>query len=126
MPMYDQDCPSCGVHEVFCSMGDRHTCQRCQTICTLRPGRMHPIGIIFANAETNKQLGVTWNSNSEKRAWMKAHPNVHGVASGSTEDNNFKGDIREKADSVIRSHGYKDVQEFKREATKKEVSKLNG
>ena len=86
---------------------------------------MHPIGIIFANAETNKQLGVTWNSNSEKREWMKNHPNVHGVAAGSTEDRNFKADLRERADSTIKSHGYKDVQEFKRESTKKKVSKSN-
>ena len=125
MPMYDQNCSKCGVHEVLCSVDERHTCQKCESICTIRPGRMHPVGIIFANAETNKQLGVTWHSNSEKREWMKNHPKVQGVGAGSTEDRNFKEDIRVRADSTLKSHGYKDVREFKQEATKQKVSKSN-
>jgi len=126
MPLYDQDCPKCGVHEVFCAMGSRHVCQKCSGTCAIRPGRMHPIGIIFANAETNKQLGVTWNTNAEKRAWMAKHPNVNPISAGSPEDLDLKQDLRNRADSVIKSHGYKDVQEFKREATKKKVSQSNG
>ena len=121
MPLYDQNCINCGVHEVFCHKEERHNCRKCGEPCARIPGVMHSHGIIWANAETNKQLGVTWNTNEEKRQWLKKHPNAVPMEKGSKEDRDFKQAIRDKADKVLKHHGYNDHQHFKKEAKKKQV-----
>ena len=119
MPIYDQNCPECGVHEVFCRQEERHHCRKCGEACSRIPGVRHPQGIIWANAETSKQLGVTWNTNEEKRQWMKKHPNAVAVEKGSKEDRDFKQSIRAKADKTLKQQGFNDHQHFKKEAKKR-------
>ena len=121
MPIYDQNCSTCGIHEVFCHKEERLHCRKCGNPCSRVPGVMHAQGIIWANAETSKQLGVTWNTNEEKRQWLKKHPNAIAMEKGSKEDRDFKQSIRHKADKVLKHHGYNDHQHFKKESEKRKV-----
>tara|TARA_R100000808_G_scaffold672_3_gene3345 strand:- start:12908 stop:13177 length:270 start_codon:yes stop_codon:yes gene_type:complete len=86
---------------------------------------MHAQGIIWDNAETNKQLGVTWHTNEEKRQWMKRHPNAIPMEKGSKEDRDFKQAIRTREDRVLKNAGFNDVEDFKREAKKKKSLDIN-
>ena len=125
MPIYDQNCPKCGVHEVFCRKEERHNCRKCGEPCSRIPGVMHAQGIIWDNAETNKQLGVTWHTNEEKRQWMKRHPNAIPMEKGSKEDRDFKQAIRTREDRVLKNAGFNNVEDFKREAKKKKSLDIN-
>lgn len=126
MPIYDQNCSKCGVHEVFCHREERHNCRKCGDPCPRIPGVMHAQGIIWDNAETSKQLGVTWHTNEEKRQWMKKHPNVVPMEKGSKEDRDFKQSIRSREDRVVKDAGFNNVQDFKRKAKQKKSLDMNG
>ena len=115
MPVYDQSCENCGINEVICLVDERNTCQDCGDPCGLVPSCFSIQGIIYANAETSSQLGVTWNSNKEKRDWMKNHPNAHPVAKGSAEDIDFKNSIRQNADKAVQKFGYDSRAHYQRE-----------
>ena len=115
MPVYDQACESCGIHEAICSVDERNTCQVCGESCSLVPSCFSVQGIIYANAETSSQLGVTWHSNKEKRDWFKNHPSAHPVAKGSSEDIDFRNSIRQNADKAVQKFGYDSRAHYQRE-----------
>ena len=112
MPLYDQVCLWCGEHEAFCPSEKREICEKCGEPCTVKPSIFHPQGIIFSNAETSSQLGVTWGSNKEKREWLKKHPNVKPVGKGTIEDKDFSIALKDKADKAVKKGGFRDVQDF--------------
>ena len=126
MPLYDIQCSDCGlIEDVICSPKERNTCPEC-----LKPAKMKPImprssGIIWANAERSNQLGRTFSTNKEKRDWLKAHPNVSEVTSGSSEDRCIRADLQDKADKAAQKGGYRDMNQWQREAKKHKASAEN-
>ena len=124
MPMlYDHDCPKCGFREDVLQHHTKHDiCPDCDSKVRVVVAPVPTHGIVFSNAETSKQLGITWNSNKEKRDWMAAHPKALPVEKGSQADKDFKYSLREKAESAVQKGGFKDVQEFQKEGKKYKAS----
>ena len=114
MPLYLQICEKCGQNEALCAVKDREVCQECGNFCTLGPSSFAIHGIVFSNAETSNQLGVTWNSNSEKRKWMKEHPDVQPFSKGSQADKDFKSSLRDKGDKAVKRMGYDNQAQFQK------------
>jgi hypothetical protein len=122
MLAYDHDCPNCGVREVLQRHQEHDICPDCGAQVRVIVAAVPTHGIVFSNAEVSTQLGTRWESNSEKRAWLKAHPKAIAVEKGSKEDTDFNMSIKQKQHDVLNSHGYKSVQEYKSDMTKKATS----
>tara|TARA_R100000700_G_C3178999_1_gene155077 strand:- start:7036 stop:7446 length:411 start_codon:yes stop_codon:yes gene_type:complete len=118
MPLFDQECPNCGVQEVLCSSERAVICEICGGPAKVLPSAFNLSGIIWSNTESSSQLGVTWNTNKEKREWFKRHPNVTPVSKGSPADTDFKNNIRQKADNLAKKAGFQNVQKFIKEKKK--------
>lgn len=89
--------------------------------CAIIPPLVHTHGIVWSNAETSSQLGVTWNTNAEKRAWMKKHPNVKPVVKGSQDDKNFSATLKDKSDKVVKNLGFKNKEHFQKERKREKL-----
>ena len=126
MPLYDIQCSDCGlIEDVICPSEERNTCPEC-----LKPAKMKPImprsaGIIWANAEQSNQLGRTFHTNKEKRDWLKAHPNVSEITTGSTEDRHMRANLQDRADKAVQKKGFKDMTHWNVEAKKHKASTEN-
>ena len=120
MPLYDINCSDCGVVEdVVCSYEERNTCPECDGEAVMVPIMPTTVGIVWSNQEHSSQLGRTFETNKQKREWLKEHPNVCEVRRGSTEDRNTRQNMGSRADEVVKYHGYKDVNHYKAEAKRK-------
>ena len=126
MPLYDIQCSDCGlIEDVICPSEERNTCPEC-----LKPAKMKPImprssGIIWANAEHSSQLGRTFHTNKEKRDWLRAHPNVSEITTGSAEDRRVREGLQDQADKAVQKGGYKNMAHWKRETKKHQNSAEN-
>tara|TARA_R110000824_G_scaffold10774_3_gene47208 strand:- start:1644 stop:1943 length:300 start_codon:yes stop_codon:yes gene_type:complete len=84
----------------------------------MKPIMPRSSGIIWANAEHSKQLGRTFSSNKEKRDWLKSHPNVSEITTGSTEDRHMRANLQDRADRAVQKGGYKNMTQWNHEAKK--------
>lgn len=112
MLAYDHDCPNCGVREVFQRHQEHDICPDCDSKVRVIVAAVPTHGIVFSNAETSNQLGVTWNTNKEKRDWMKAHPSAVPFEKGSQTDLNMKSSLRDQAEKSVQKMGFKDKHQF--------------
>ena len=107
MPIYHQDCPECGdTPDVFCAVKDYKICAECGGPCEVLLYPVLTVGIVFSNAEVSAQLGTRWETNAQKRAYMKAHPNVVPMAKGSLTEQNFNHRIKTQLHDTLKSNGY--------------------
>tara|TARA_R110002051_G_scaffold129091_1_gene202816 strand:+ start:7798 stop:8190 length:393 start_codon:yes stop_codon:yes gene_type:complete len=121
MPLYDIICPTCGlVEDVICSVEERNTCPECAGEAQMKPIMPMSVGIIWSNAEVSDQLGRTFETNKQKREWLKAHPRVEPMDKGSREDRDFGESIQEKADKAAQRYGFKDKRQYQAEIKKKQ------
>ena len=106
MPWYDLDCPVCGILEDEPrSVADRETCPECDGPCSIILAPTRTVGIIYSNAQRSDQLGVTWNSNKEKRDWMKRHPNVTEMNKGDTTERTFNHQMKQQMHDSLKRQG---------------------
>ena len=106
MPLYHQDCPKCGdIPDVICAVKDYKTCSKCGGPCEVLLYPVRTVGIVFSNAEVSKQLGTRWETNAQKRAYMKAHPNVQAMEKGSSEEQAFNYRIKQQMHDSLKSQG---------------------
>jgi len=120
MPFYDQVCESCGLLEDVCrGIDERNICDQCGGEARVVLAPVRTVGIVWSNQEHSSQLGRTFETNAQKRAWLKAHPNVSPVSKGSREDTEFKESIRERRDTVLARAGFKNNAEYQAEAKKR-------
>ena len=122
MPIYEQVCGECGDVEAFCPPEKRHTCENCGLPCVTKPSLVNVHGIVFSNAEVSNQLGTRWETNAQKRDWFKRHPNVRPMTKGSPEEKAFATSLKDRQDSVMKRHGFKDAQHYKTEVKKAKAS----
>jgi hypothetical protein len=126
--MYNMDCPKCGyLPDEYSKIADRKICPYCQSGVTLRLTMFHTSGIIWSNQEQSQMLGKTFETNAQKRAWLKAHPNVREFSKGDSFDREHKQWVAEECHSVAQKAGYHDLKhmqvERKREVLEKKSSK---
>ena len=106
MPWYDLDCSKCGVlKDEPRSVEKREICPECGGPCSVLLAPTRTIGIVFSNAQRSNQLGVTWNSNKEKRDWMKAHPNVVEMNKGDTNERAFNQTMKQDMHNSLKKQG---------------------
>lgn len=113
MPLYDIDCPACGYQEdVVCPPDQRHTCPECGQAASMVPIMPRHVGIIWDNKEVSTQLGRTFNSNKEKRDYLRTHPHVQEVSKGSSDDKRLRHKIRERAENIAVQRGFRSNHEY--------------
>ena len=106
MPLYHQDCPKCGdIPDVICAVKDYKTCSKCGGPCEVLLYPVRTVGIVFSNVETNQQLGTRWETNAQKRAWEKAHPNHIAMAKGSPEEKDFNWRAKQQMHEALKKGG---------------------
>lgn len=116
--LHDLDCPTCGVVEdAFVEIASIHdntaTCE-CGTAGAqiIWTKAATTIGIVWSGrngVQTHDQIGQTWHTNADRRAWEKAHPNLGQVDKGSPEGQAFHQRIRDRAEKIARGIGYRDL-----------------
>jgi len=124
MPWYDLDCPKCGVlNDEPRSVEKREICPECGGPCSVLLAPTRTVGIVFSNAQRSNQLGVTWNSNKEKRDWMKAHPNVVEMTKGDANERAFSQQMKQDMHDSLKKQGMSmsDYKSGCREAQRKEA-----
>ena len=120
MPWYTQVCPECGVRDdVPRKVEEYKVCAECGGPCEVRISPNLTVGIVWSNQETNSQLGTRWETNAQKRAWMKAHPNAVEMSKGDSDEKAFHQTIRNKAEASVQKKGYRDLEHY-RSTTKKD------
>ena len=62
-------------------------------------------GIVFSNVQKNEQTGQTWESNSQKRAWMKKNPHVVELHKGTKEERDFNWRIKSQMHDALAKQG---------------------
>lgn len=119
MPMYDIICKDCGeTEDHICPVGKRYICPQCSGPAHAPIQPVVTLGIVWSNAETNEQLGTHWETNAQKREWLKKHPKAAAMTKGSQEDKDFSYALKDKADKAVRKQGFKDVAEYTKEGRK--------
>ena len=95
--MYDMDCPACGfLPDEFAKVSEREVCPHCGEKVSLRVTMFHTAGIIWSNQEESTQLGKTFETNAQKRAWLKENPNVRQFSKGDSYDREHKEWVAEE------------------------------
>jgi len=125
MLAYDHDCPNCGIREVLQRHQEHDICPDCSAKVRVILSPVPTHGIVFSNAEHNSQIGVTWETNAQKRAWHKAHPNAVPVEKGSQADKNFSQSLKEKQHAAVDKAGYNNIGDFKTALSKKVADDKN-
>lgn len=122
MPLYDIDCHDCGYQEdVIRTVAQRYTCPECGEECNnlIRP--VMTIGIVGPDSiEVNKGLGTRWETNAQKRAWEKAHPNARPMVKGSQAEKDFSYALKDKAEKAAKKIGFKNERAYQKEGKKKQ------
>lgn len=117
MPMYDMKCDGCGDEPEILRRHDQDVpCVLCghtylRVIWKTAPGLA---GIIWSNQEDNKQLGVRFESNSQKRDYFKANPQLREMSKGSADERKFGDKLRERAEKKAKRLGFNDLDHKRR------------
>ena len=124
MPMYNMDCPKCGyLPDEYSKVADRETCPYCKGKVTLRPTMFHTSGIIWSNQERSEQLGKTFETNAQKRKWLKEHPNVREFSKGDSFDREHKEWVANECHAVAKKAGYRDLKHMQADRKKEVLEK---
>lgn len=115
MPLYDYDCAACGefIEDHF-SASKPDTCEQCGQPIAVPPQLTCTVGIIWANQEDSKQLGVRFESNAQKREFFKQNPQLREMSKGSADDRRFGDRLRERAERKAKRLGYVDLEDKRR------------
>ena len=111
MPWYTQDCPKCGIlDDVPRKVEEYKTCAECGGPCQVKIAPTLTVGIVWSNQESSTQVGTHWETNAQKRAWMKAHPKTVEMSKGDANDRAFRQSLRNDADKSVQKKGYRDLE----------------
>lgn len=123
MPWYTQDCPKCGIlDDVSRSVEEYKVCAECGGPCEVKISPTLTVGIVWSNQESSKQLGTHWETNAQKRAWMKRNPNVVEMNKGDANDKALRDQIRSDADRSVQKKGYRDLEHYRSDNKKTKTS----
>tara|TARA_R110000751_G_scaffold5581_2_gene25322 strand:- start:163 stop:609 length:447 start_codon:yes stop_codon:yes gene_type:complete len=112
MMLYDHDCPNCGIREDVPQRHQEHdSCPDCKAKVRVLLSPIPTHGIVFSNAEHSEQLGKTFHSNAEKRAYFKANPQIVPISKDSREDHDLKWRIENRREKTAKKHGYIDAED---------------
>ena len=106
MPWYHQRCSKCGdIEDAPRRVEEYKICYECGGPCEVVIYPTRTIGIVFSNAQESKQLGTRWETNKQKRDWMRAHPNAVEMVKGDSNDRAFNQRIKQQMHDSFKSRG---------------------
>lgn len=117
MPLYDMKCAGCGDEpEVFRRSDEQVACGLCGHFPLHTVWKQAPAlsGIIWSNQEHNKQLGVRFETNAQKREYFKANPHIREMSKGSADERKFADKLRARAEKKAARLGFDDLDHKKR------------
>ncbi|MHC4619439.1 MAG: hypothetical protein ACYTEQ_16960 [Planctomycetota bacterium] len=118
--LYDLDCPNCGfLEDEIRAVDEREICPRCEGPCKVVLAPTMTVGIVFSNAEVSSQLGRTFETNKQKRDFLKEHPNMKPMEKGGVDDRAHRDMIQVKADRTAKKLGFDSMRQYKTELGKK-------
>ena len=128
MPLYNIDCPNCGVLEDVLAPravgGDTYPCPDCEATSKKLPTTFATAGIIFSNPLTINSAGLKAESNSEARKYLKDNPGCRFVDRSSPYWKRKVERLHERREAKVQKQGYKDWRNFQSEK-KQEIAKTS-
>ena len=119
MPLYCIECPNCGVVEdVFAPRatgGTEYPCPDCEAVGKKLPTSFATAGIIFSNPLVINSAGLTAESNSEARKYLKENPGTRFVDRQSSYWKNKVERLHERREAKVKGQGYKNWNDFQTE-----------
>ena len=107
MPWYDLDCENCGfLEDEPRAVEEREICPQCGGPASVAVTGVNFGGIIFSNAEHSSQLGVTFESNAQKRKYMKEHPKLIEFGKGDDRDKRMSYRCKSRAEITANRLGF--------------------
>jgi len=128
MPLYDIDCPECGIIED--ALYPRATapweieCLDCGATAKKLPTTFATAGIISSNPLVINSAGLKAESNSEVRQYLKENPTCRLVDRSSGGWKRKVEKLHERREKRVQGRGYKDWRNFQSEK-KKEIAKTS-
>lgn len=115
MPLYILNCEACKVEdEYFKATPGDFTCPICgEPAKNTTMSSPLASGIIYSNVETSEQLGVTFNTQKEKDAYLKAK-GLREIGKGSYEERVARDASKHRAEGVARSMGFNNLDHYHR------------
>lgn len=119
MPLYRIDCPECGIiDDVFAKRateGEDYPCPDCGVTARKMPTTFATAGIIFSNPLVINSAGLTAESNSEARKYLKDNPGTRFVDRQSSYWKNKVERLHERRETRVQGQGFKNWNEFQTE-----------
>lgn len=114
MPFYTQICEDCGVVEdAWRKVSEYKVCEKCEKPCEVRIAAIPTIGIVWSNQQVNSQTGTRWETNAQKRAWLKSHPGVVEMRKGDINDRKLEDSVKNAAEATLKKKGYQNLEHFR-------------
>lgn len=112
MPAYDYRCENGHEWEEIHSVADCDVDHLCQQCFSLGSRIIHAAALHGAIFDKKIQYGpVTFETNAEARAYMKANPGLEPVSTTSSWWQNHKDEVREEAESQAVKQGWRDLDQ---------------
>jgi putative FmdB family regulatory protein len=129
MPMYDLKCPDgCGYfNDIFVPLSEhgKTKCTECGATLTTVISAVALVGPMPSKPLVVKQVGKTFESGAEWRAYQRENPDCEMVSADSLKWRKHRDLVVEKAEARAKKAGYRDLAD-KKVRRKKEKDKLAG
>ena len=128
MPVYDIECPGCGIFED--EVYPRATaswdipCPECGGPAKKLPTTFATAGIIYSNPLKINSAGLEATSNSEKRQYLKDNPTCRFVERKGNYWQAKRERLHARREGRVQTQGYKDWNHFQSEK-KQEIAKTS-
>jgi hypothetical protein len=122
MPLFDFDCPKCGlVEDVLVPNGPTtsdYPCPNCSFLSYKLLSVIHPSGILPSKPLEVNHAGLSLETNKDRRQYEKENPNSRFVDRESTYWKNKVERLHSRREVRVQKQGYRDFEEFKVEKRK--------
>ena len=116
MPLYDLDCPKCGiVVDVLVAQGSPtsdYPCPACTFLADKLLSVIHPSGILPSKPLEVNHAGLSLETNGDRRQYEKDNPNSRFVDRESTYWKNKVERLHSRREVRVQKQGYRDFDEF--------------
>ena len=129
MPVYDFKCPAgCGYfNDIYVPLSEhgKTKCSDCGAVLETVISEVALIGPMPSKPLVVKQIGRSFESESEWKKYQRDNPDSAIVSADSEQWRKHRDAVREKDDARSRKMGYRDFEDRKRQR-KKEKAKESG
>jgi len=122
VPLFDLDCPQCGLQEdvlvLYVSVSRDYPCPDCDFLAQKLPSVMYATGILPSKPLEVDHAGLALDSNQALRDYKKKNPESNFVDRKSTYWKNKVERLHSRREVRVQKQGFRDFEHFKTEKRK--------